>query len=84
MYKKCADDTVEEKSVPFSPNLNALVAISKGTRAVKLCINKIIQFLTGGAGYSKLTCIMAVKSWLLLLPYFIPCKANRVEVNLTE
>jgi len=50
MYKKCADDTVEEKSVTFSPNLNALVAISKGTRAVKLCINKIIQFLTGGAG----------------------------------
>ena len=32
------------------PNLNALVAASKGIRAVKLCIDKILQFLTGGAG----------------------------------
>ena len=31
------------------PNPNVLVAISKGMRAVKLCCNKIIQFLTGGA-----------------------------------
>jgi len=32
------------------PNPNALVAVSKGMWAVKLCINKILQFLTGGAG----------------------------------
>jgi len=28
------------------PNLNALVAVSKGMLAVKLCTNKILQFLT--------------------------------------
>jgi len=32
------------------PDPNALVAISKGMRAVKLCTHKILQFLTGGAG----------------------------------
>ena len=32
------------------PNQNAMVAVSNGMRAVKLCTNKIIQFLTGGAG----------------------------------
>jgi len=31
-------------------SLNALVAASKGMRAVKLGTNKILQFLTGGAG----------------------------------
>ena len=31
--------------------LHALVAVSTGMRAVKLCTNKILQFLTGGAGY---------------------------------
>jgi len=31
-----------------------LVAISKGMQAVKLRINKILQFLTGGAGERKL------------------------------
>jgi len=31
-------------------NLNALVAISNGMWAVKLCTNKILHFLTGGAG----------------------------------
>ena len=30
----------------FLPNPNALVAISKGMRAVKLCTNKIFKFLT--------------------------------------
>jgi len=29
--------------------------------AVKLCTNKILQFLTGGAGQCGLTCIMTVK-----------------------
>jgi len=28
----------------------ALVAVSKGMRAENLCTNKILQFLTGGAG----------------------------------
>ena len=32
------------------PIPNALVAISKAMRAVKLCTNKILQLLTGGAG----------------------------------
>ena len=32
------------------PNPNALAAVSKSMRAVKLCTNKVIQFLTGGAG----------------------------------
>jgi len=42
------DNTVEElRQTPASlPNLNALVAVSKGMRAVKLCTNKILQFLT--------------------------------------
>jgi len=31
-------------------NPNALAAVSKGMRAVKLCTNKILQFLTGGTG----------------------------------
>jgi len=35
----------------FLPNPNALVAASKGMRAVNLCTNKISHFLTGGAGY---------------------------------
>jgi len=29
---------------------NVLVAIRKGMQAVKLCTNKILKFLTGGAG----------------------------------
>jgi len=44
MYGDSVDNTVE------LPNPNALVAISNGMRAVKLCNNKILQFLTGGAG----------------------------------
>jgi len=31
-------------------NLNVVVAVSKGMQSVKLCSNKILQFLTGGAG----------------------------------
>jgi len=37
---------------------NALVAVSKGMRAVKLCTNKILQFLTEETAN---TCIMACK-----------------------
>jgi len=52
--------------------IDNLVAVSKGMQAVKLCTNKIVQFLTGGAGWCRLTCIMAVKQvvwgWLASLP----------------
>jgi len=34
----------------FNRGCSVLVAVSKGMRAVKLCTNKILQFLTGGAG----------------------------------
>jgi len=37
--------------------------ISKDMLAVKLCTNKILQFLTGGAGWRRLTCIMAIEQW---------------------
>jgi len=53
------------------PNQNALVAVIKGMRAIKLCANKILQFLSGGAGLHRLTCIMAVKRWLLLTLMFL-------------
>jgi len=44
------DNTVEENSSVFSvPNLNVLVAVSKGMLAVKLCTNRSLQFLTGGS-----------------------------------
>jgi len=43
------DNTVEDHS-SILPNPNALVAVSKGMHTVKLCTNKILQFLTGGAG----------------------------------
>jgi len=32
---------------PLLSNLNVLIAFSKGMWAVKLCSNKILQFLTG-------------------------------------
>ena len=53
-----------------------LVAVSKGMRAVKLCTSKILQFLmpflpptnsVKALNATRLTCIMAVKRWLLLL-----------------
>jgi len=49
-YRDGADNTVEAGELQrFLPNPNALVAVSKGMRAVKLCTNKLLQFLTGGA-----------------------------------
>ena len=45
----------------FFPNLNVLVAVSKGMWAVKFCSNKILQFLTGSAGYAAFSCITAIK-----------------------
>ena len=38
-----------------------IVVVSNGTWAVKLCSNKILQFLAGSTGCLVLTCIMAVK-----------------------
>ena len=32
------------------PNLNALVAVSKGMRVVTLCTSEVLEYLTGGAG----------------------------------
>jgi len=43
------DNTIDELQ-HLVPSPNALVAASKGMWAVKLCTNKILQFLTGGAG----------------------------------
>jgi len=37
------------------PSLNGLVAVSKGMWAVKVCSNKILQFLTDSAGKHRLT-----------------------------
>jgi len=48
VYGDSVDNTVENFSV-FSIISNAPVAASKGMRAVKLCTNKILQFLNGGA-----------------------------------
>jgi len=45
---------------------NALVAVSKDILTDKLCCIKILQFLTGGVGYLRLSCILAVKRLLLL------------------
>jgi len=39
-------------------------------QAVKLCTNKILQFLTEGAGQCRLTCMIAAKRLLLLLLLF--------------
>jgi len=48
-YRDSVDNTVEENSNVFSLiGMRAPVAVSKGTQAVKLCTNKILQFLTGG------------------------------------
>jgi len=45
-YGEVIDNTVEKNSSVFT----RLVAVGKGMRAVKLCTNKILHFLTGGAG----------------------------------
>jgi len=44
------DNTIGKKLQRLLPNSNALVVVSKGMWAVKLCTNKILQFLTGVAG----------------------------------
>jgi len=44
-----------------------VVAVSKGMWAVKLYTNKLLQFLTAGAGKRRFTCIMAVKRWFVVV-----------------
>jgi len=43
-------NTIEENSSIFSLIPNELVAVGSGMQAVKFCCNKLLQFLTGGAG----------------------------------
>jgi len=51
------DSTVEENFSVF-----ILVAVSKSMRAVKLCTNKILQFLTGGGSVAEwLACWIQVQ-----------------------
>jgi len=60
VQRQCSSDNAAEERL--LPNPNALVPASKGMQTVKLCTNKILQLLTGGAG--RLTCIMVVK-WVV-------------------
>ena len=39
-------------------NPNVLVAVSSGTRAVKLCSNRILQFLSGNVGLVTVVVVM--------------------------
>ena len=48
--------TLLRRTLRLLPAPNVLVAISKGMWAVKLCFNKILQFLT-----DRLSCAIAVK-----------------------
>ena len=50
LHGDSVDNTVKNSSTCLLRNLNALVDVSKGMRAVKLCTDKFPQFLTGGAG----------------------------------
>ena len=60
VWKQCRSHYWELQHLLPIPNPNTLVAISRGMRTVKLCIKKILQLLTGGAGKGRLTCIMGV------------------------
>jgi len=44
-YGKDVVNTAVKRTLESSPSTNVLVAISKGMQAVKLCFNKILQFL---------------------------------------
>ena len=52
------------------PNLDALVAVSKGTWATKLCCTKIVQFQLRVLAI-RLNCIMAIKCLLLKMHYIV-------------
>jgi len=41
---------ITEELQHLLPNPNAIVAVNKGMMAVKLCFNKMLQFLTRAAG----------------------------------
>ena len=45
-YRDSVGSTAENNSSIFSPNPNALVAVSNSTQAVKLCSTKILKYLT--------------------------------------
>jgi len=53
-YRDTVSNIVEENSGVFS-SPNALVAVGKGMQTVKLCFNKILQFLTAYVGLHRLT-----------------------------
>jgi len=63
-WKLCINTVQENFGVASSSTQNVLDTTSKGIQAVKQCSNKILSFLTGGAGQQKLTCTMVIK-WLL-------------------
>lgn len=67
----CGMEMVRENHSVFCL-IRALVDLSKGMWAVKLklCSNRICQFLTGSANWCGLTCAVAVKR-LLLLPWSV-------------
>jgi len=49
-YGDGTGNTIENSSLlSLLPNLKVLAAISKGKQAVKLCFNKVLQFLNVGA-----------------------------------
>jgi len=47
-FVKKIGNTVEENSAFFS-ELIVLISINKGMQSLKLCFNKILKFITGGA-----------------------------------
>ena len=61
-YRDGVDNTVDENSSAFCliRMANVLVAVSNDMRAANFCTNKTLQFLSGGAGLCRLTCIMVV------------------------
>jgi len=56
--------------VTDEPNPYALDAVSKGLQAVKLCCNKILQFISVGVGHHRFTCIMSVNQLCVLIAIF--------------
>jgi len=60
---RCLETTSRDRDVETETTSlpNALDAVGKGMQTVKLCSNKILQFLTGGVRQRKLSCIIAVK-----------------------
>ena len=71
-YGDSVDNTFENSSVFSLIQMHCLVvAVSKGMWAVKLCTNKILQFLTGDASWCRLTCVMAVKRWFLVVDLYV-------------